>query len=659
MASKSNQLSKESIFKQIKELEKITRKDSPKKYADAQFRISIEYSQLSMNEKACEHLKNIQLTDDEATFYAAQYNLGSLAYYSEKYPEAINYWKKIPSIPPLFNKTNLPLSQAYEMAGNIKKSRMILEKLQDDGSIYYINAQFNLGVYYYSINEFDKAIQKFLSISEEYEEFYCRARFNLGRLYYELENFEKSVEYWEQIQPAYDEYYSTAQFSLGRIYYEELNNPTKAIECYKNVDRLDSHFPFAQFEIGRIAIENNLKKEDSEKAFQNALSNPSLKYNIDIYKEIISLSQFDPHLPKLEFFKLVSLVDYILNLLVVDFDYSLIGEVFPERKIAHYTKLDVVNSLIGESKKFRLNTIQNVNDPTEGKILEKFLNNNELDLEETFNDEEQAFISCFTFVHDSLNQFRLYGKSENKEASGVSLVFNKGFFNENDLDIYSFVPSKQYTNENNLPKEKTDKNMNTQESVENSHDANKLLLYRCIYMDAKSGFIKLAQRDEITFYRKIFYNRVIKDSSHHQELYESASELWKIYSFHIKSKEKLVSRFLNNLKDNFNQISPSHAIKYKRLIKKIILPLKYLIKHSAFQEEQECRMIRIASLNDKDVQMNFNLKWLYIEYEPAVKEHLSKIYLAPEAIKQQHLFVKLLGDAKKVRVSNNPFRNPT
>ena len=46
MASKSNQLSKESIFKQIEELEKITRKDSPKKYADAQFRISIEYSQL-------------------------------------------------------------------------------------------------------------------------------------------------------------------------------------------------------------------------------------------------------------------------------------------------------------------------------------------------------------------------------------------------------------------------------------------------------------------------------------------------------------------------------------------------------------------------------------------------------------------------------------
>ena len=220
MASKSNKLSKESISKQIEELEKITRKDNPKKYADAQFRISIEYSQLSMNEKACEHLKNIQLTDDEATFYAAQYNLGSLAYYSEKYPEAINYWEKIPSILPLFNKTNLPLSQAYAMAGNIKKWRIILEKLQYDGSIYYINAQFNLGVYYYSINEFDKAIQKFLSISEEYEEFYCRARFNLGRLYYELENFEKSVEYWEQIQPAYDEYYSTAQFSLGRIYYD-------------------------------------------------------------------------------------------------------------------------------------------------------------------------------------------------------------------------------------------------------------------------------------------------------------------------------------------------------------------------------------------------------------------------------------------------------
>jgi tetratricopeptide (TPR) repeat protein len=529
---------KESIFKQNAELEKITRNESPKNYAVAQFKIGQNYKQISMPERACEHLNNIKVSDDEVIFYSAQYNLGSIYFHNKEYTNAINFWEKTPTNYPFFNKTQLYLSQAYEMIGNFRKSRMILEELQEDNSPYYTNAQFNLGVYYYSIHDFDKAIEKFLSISEEYEEFYCKARFNLGRLYYEKEDFEKSVEYWEQIQPIYDEYYSTAQFSLGKIYYEELNNPIKAIECYKNVDTLDSHFPLAQFEIGRIIIENNLKKENSEKAFQNALSNPSLKYNIDIYKEIISLSQFDPHLPKLELFKLVSLVDYILNLLVVDFDYSLIGEVFPERKIAHYTKLDVVNLLIGESKKFRLNTIQNVNDPTEGKILEKFLNNNELDLEETFNDEEQAFISCFTFVHDSLNQFRLYGKSENKEASGVSLVFNKGFFNENDLDIYSFVPSKQYTNENNLPKEKTDKNMSTQESVKNSHDANKLLLYRCIYMDAKSGFIKLAQRDEITFYRKIFYNRVIKDSSHHQELYESASELWKIYSFYLSTRQK-------------------------------------------------------------------------------------------------------------------------
>ena len=649
---------KESIFKQNAELEKITRKESPKNYAVAQFKIGQNYKQISMPERACEHLNNIKVSDDEVIFYSAQYNLGSIYFHNKEYTNAINFWEKTPTNYPFFNKTQLYLSQAYEMIGNFRKSRMILEELQEDNSPYYTNAQFNLGVYYYSIHDFDKAIEKFLSISEEYEEFYCKARFNLGRLYYEKEDFEKSVEYWEQIQPIYDEYYSTAQFSLGRIYYEELNNPIKAIECYKNVDTLDSHFPLAQFEIGRIIIENNLKKENSEKAFQQASTIPSLKYNINIYKEIISLSQLDPTLPKLELFKLVSLIDYILNLLVVDFDYSLSGEVFPERKIAHYTNPNVVNLLLAGKSKFRLNTIQNVNDPTEGKILEKFLNNSELNLEEKFNDEEQAFIACFTFVHDSLNQFRLYGKSENKEASGVSLIFNKEFFNESDLDIYSFVPSKEYTNENIL-NEEVEKKADIQESIENPNDTNKLLLYRCIYMDSKSGFIKLAQRDEITFYRKIFYNRDIKDSSHHQELYESASELWKTYSLYIKSKEKLISRFLNSLKDNMSRISSIHINQYSSLINKIILPLKYLIKHSAFQEEQECRMIRIASLKAEDVKMEFDRKWLYIEYEPSVKENLSKIYLAPEAIQQQHLFVKLLGDAKKVRVSNNPFRNPT
>ncbi|MFP3367231.1 hypothetical protein R0J93_26660, partial [Pseudoalteromonas sp. SIMBA_148] len=73
---------------------------------------------------------------------------------------------------------------------------------------------------------------------------------------------------------------------------------------------------------------------------------------------------------------------------------------------------------------FRLNTINNVNDPSEGKLLVNYLRNiqEKSFYSPDFDENLHAFISCFTFNHDSLNQFRLYGKQDNKEASGLSLV---------------------------------------------------------------------------------------------------------------------------------------------------------------------------------------------------------------------------------------------
>jgi hypothetical protein len=88
----------------------------------------------------------------------------------------------------------------------------------------------------------------------------------------------------------------------------------------------------------------------------------------------------------------------------------------------------------------------------------------------------------------------------------------------------------------------------------------------------------------------------------------------------------------------------------------IILPLKYLVKHSAFQEEQECRMIYITSLDRPEVKMEFG-RFLYVEYEPDVKQHLDKIYIAPAATQYQPYLAKLLCDTNvKIELSNNPYR---
>ena len=96
--------------------------------------------------------------------------------------------------------------------------------------------------------------------------------------------------------------------------------------------------------------------------------------------------------------------------------------------------------------------------------------------------------------------------------------------------------------------------------------------------------------------------------------------------------------------------------KVRQLLDDILLPLRYLIKHTAFQEEQECRMIYITSLEDPKVQMSFG-KSLYVDYEPAVKLNLDKIYIAPAATQYQPYLAKLLFDTNvKIELSNNPYR---
>jgi len=95
--------------------------------------------------------------------------------------------------------------------------------------------------------------------------------------------------------------------------------------------------------------------------------------------------------------------------------------------------------LLGSST-FRLNAINHSNDPEEGKVLLKYLfEKKKIEEEEDEKKEDikpkeakyRAFAGCFIFNHDSLNQFRLYGKEGDKEGTGLSLVFKDSFFSRN------------------------------------------------------------------------------------------------------------------------------------------------------------------------------------------------------------------------------------
>ena len=330
-----------------------------------------------------------------------------------------------------------------------------------------------------------------------------------------------------------------------------------------------------------------------------------------------------------------------------------------ESKVAHYSRPSTAFDLF-EGKKndkkpsnFRLSTIRGVNDPSEGLVLGDYWE--QQGIPETIHTNDTAtFVSCFTFNHDSLNQFRLYGKEDGREATGVSLVFNKDFFSDQSDDDPNFIAGSSTDSPNKVEKNKS----NEAEKPESDNEKpllDKTVLRRCIYLDPKTGYWTLAQCDKSTFY--------------HQ--YKKAEEEWGKYQGLIQGKRGCIEKHLfgnNNsilsiLKSIFkspNAYSAEEKQKILKAIRFILLPLQYLVKHIAFQEEQECRIMYITQFRDEKIHSNREKQWMYVEYKEQVLPHIDKIWLSPGAAKDQDFFRIRLDkedNDDKVRISQNPFRN--
>ncbi|WP_199507381.1 MULTISPECIES: hypothetical protein [unclassified Psychrobacter] len=417
------------------------------------------------------------------------------------------------------------------------------------------------------------------------------------------------------------------------------------------------------FKIAKECLENG-DCRNSKKLF--SLIGGSYSYQATCYERVceLTIKMETKRIGELSE-SLIRKVEEIIDILRLDFLPLSEDEQAPERKLAHYTGTYTTNKLLfkeenkDKASAFRLNTINNVNDPSEGKLLKNYLE----DVKESsfykpdFDEKLHAFISCFTFNHDSLNQFRLYGKEDNKEASGVSLVFNKEFFKETDSQ----------SSMTNISIDRTIKNVNDDSDEEKGDSSTKRIekqsVMRCVYIDPTSDYIHLAQRNRLTFFRE-FGRENLEGSST-----AKAEAEWNEYKKYITEKTEEFKKAFKELKEiyraaiaskkSLKNVSEEDINEIDSLLDMIILPLKYLIKHSAFQEEQECRMVYITSLKDERVQMDFG-KFLYVEYEPEVKANLDKIYIAPAATQYQTYLAKLLCDTDvKIELSNNPFRLPT
>ncbi|WP_370577845.1 tetratricopeptide repeat protein [Snodgrassella alvi] len=602
----------------------ITKEDNSKVYAQAQFGLGYIYQKIKHDYDQTEAFYlNINKENNPEVYAKAQFNLGSLYceikhdydqaeafylnIYKEDNPEA--YVLAQYSLGNLYRETKHDYDQAEAFYLNINK--------EDDPEIY-AQAQLCLGYIYQEIkHDHDQAEAFYLNIyKEDNPEAYALAQFFLGWIYQKVKHdYDQAEAFYSKITKENNpEIYAQAQDILGEIYTEKIKKDTEAELCFSHaskIERYSNRYPY-QYICAQLVLglkQNNFYQDSNKKEF-NELKD--LIYN------------------KVE--NLCNLTDNIKNILFVsnalDNKY---GEKQPERRVAHYTKPAVLfNLLKGENpSKFRLNIVDFMNDPSENQVLTSWLN-----ISNHPDNEIKSFLASFSFNHNCLNQFRLYGNEDNIVGSGVSIAFNKNFFgldtersiNNEKISLHSTKSIKSFENEQ--VKLETE-----QIEIISANTLYPLPLYRCLYFDPETGYMALAKRNKQSFYLENKNEKtpetIDREWDDYINLLNESDKISKIRT-KLEAIQKLIAELSNN--PELKKISNLHE-----LLSLAVLPISCLIKHAAFEDEDECRMIYITHIADDNIvepQDYQSANSLYVEYTH-VEEYIDNIYLGPQC-KMQH-----------------------
>ena len=586
----------------------------------------------------------------------------------------------------------LDLGRSYYNEGKFDEAIEALSEIHhnDDPEIY-ARAQLGLGAAYKAQNKIDQAIKTWSKIRRnDNPKAYAQAQLYLGHTYDGLGKSEQAITAWSNIRRKDDpETYARAQFNLGLAYYAQ-EDLDQAIKTWSNIRRKDDPetYAWAQLNLGEIHKGKGENKQAKD-AYRNVQG--PFYYRAQWEDRILDCP---PELIN-DLRSLARNTDKVLKSLQIIPEFEL--------KVAHYTRPQIAFNLFGDEKNnknpsnFRLSTIRGVNDPTEGLVLNDYWD--QQGIPETIHTNDTAtFISCFTFNHDNLNQFRLYGKENGREATGVSLVFKKEFFSDQP-DTLGFIAGPSTDLSSKSEQNKSNETGKT-EGDNKKQLIGKSTLYRCIYLDPETGYWTLAQRDKSTFYRehnedadakekwgKYYESISTKKDDVKTHLFNKGNNEEKDVETHLlnkgnkdnnsvsneNNKIKSISQILNSIftEDHlYNKCNKDEKQKILEAIRFILLPLQYLVKHIAFQEEQECRIMYITQFRDEKIHSDREKQWMYVEYEESVLPRIDKIYLSPGSAKYQDFFRILLDQKEddepdkkedknesKVRISQNPFRN--
>ena len=270
-----------------------------------------------------------------------------------------------------------------------------------------------------------------------------------------------------------------------------------------------------------------------------------------------------------------------------------------DKPLAHYTSPTVCEKLLGIGQKqanqenivagkMRMNSSAYMNDPYEGKSLYDLLGIQEPDLENlSESNPYNAFFACFSSRVNDLNQFRLYGKVGNVEASGCCLVFNRrgNWIREPDLDA-SFRPlNDQDGFTGSVVKETT-----VQRPSEN------LPLYQIAYIFYRDEYTQDKEYD-VMFDNPNFGIR-LKPISDNQDWHE-------VRKAQFQTALIGLCDYFKDTKQNREESQENKAaLEY----------IRYLFKDHAFRDEEEFRLLQIEEIGSDKVQYCPDTNTAFLEY---------------------------------------------
>ncbi|MBR6200061.1 MAG: hypothetical protein IKQ61_07365 [Spirochaetales bacterium] len=302
-------------------------------------------------------------------------------------------------------------------------------------------------------------------------------------------------------------------------------------------------------------------------------------------------------------------------------------------RFSYYTSKETALNLINGKYHIAKMSLSNVNDKIEGAVLPIIFQKNGINFNIDCKENDYVAVqTSFTRKEDDLTMFRLYGKENGEEATGISFVFNKTFFNTNLAAIEGNICGLG--------------NAETKPFSANREP----LIWILYYDEAKNRLFYFPDKEELEAY--------IIDLNDNKNENGNKKDDWNEYKDSEK-KEQTQNRLRYSFKKLFDAINELKTDEEKKIAMKILYQLRYCIKSSDFADEKECRILEVCNPFDDDIEEDSN-KVLYKNYLQINnnKNFLEKIIVGPKVSKPNVIKEYVQRNMQKtkieVTVSNAP-----